>query len=251
VSLLDDTTNWLTDHANWTGPTGIPTRLEEHILVTLVVLAASIVVALPIGMLIGHTGRGIALAVAVSGGLRSIPTLGLVTLLGIWLGIGLKAPVIALLVLAFPPILTGAYAGFRAVDRDVVDTAKAIGMTPWTIVRSVELPLAATSVLNGIRSATLQIVATVTVAAYVADKGLGRYIIEGLRTRQYGEMLGGSILVIALALLLDVLFAALVRALRPAHVRAAAHRVPPEPTTTLAGATSPVAMHTPERHDLT
>ncbi|MBC7460981.1 MAG: ABC transporter permease subunit [Thermoleophilia bacterium] len=221
MSLIDDTAAWLTDHANWTGPAGIPTRVEEHLLITIVVLAASVVIALPIGMFIGHTGRGIVLAVAVSGGLRSIPTLGLVTLFGIWLGIGLEAPVIALLVLATPPILTGAYAGFRAVDRDVVDTARAIGMTPWMVVHDVELPLAATSVLNGLRSATLQIVATVTVAAYVADRGLGRYIIEGLRTRQYGEMLGGSVLVILLALLLDALFAGLVHLLRPAHVRAA------------------------------
>jgi osmoprotectant transport system permease protein len=225
MSRINDTTNWLTDAVNWSGPTGIPTRFAEHLLITLVVLAASIVVALPIGMLIGHTGRGIALAVAVSGGLRSIPTLGVVTLFGIWLGIGLEAPVIALLVLATPPILTGAYAGFRAVDRDVVDTARAIGMTPSMIVRSVELPLAASSVLNGLRSATLQIVATVTVAAYVADRGFGRYILEGLRTRQYGEMLGGSVLVIMLALLLDLLFAGLVHLLRPAHLRATPIRV--------------------------
>ncbi|MCW2972113.1 MAG: glycine/betaine transporter permease [Thermoleophilia bacterium] len=225
VSLVDDTTAWLTDAVNWSGPAGIPSRLGEHLLVSLVVLVASVVIALPIGMLIGHTGRGVVVAVAVSGGLRSIPTLGLVTLLGIWLGIGLEAPIIALLVLATPPILTGAYAGFRAVDRDVVDTARALGMTPWMVVRSVELPLAATSVLNGLRSATLQIVATVTVAAYVADRGLGRYVIEGLRTRQYGEMLGGSVLVIILALVLDVLFAGLVHLLRPAHVRAASRTV--------------------------
>jgi osmoprotectant transport system permease protein len=169
---------------------------------------------------IGHTGRGINSAVLLSGGLRALPTLGLVTLAGLWLGIGLRAPVLALVVLAIPPPLAGIYAGFQAIDRSIVDTARAIGMTERGIVRSVEFPLAAPSVVGGIRSASLQVVATVTVAAYIADAGLGRYIMEGLRTRDYGEMLAGSLLVIVLALLIDTGFAIGIRTLRPAYAPA-------------------------------
>lgn len=219
MSLFEATYVWLTNSANWSGSDGIPTRVGEHLVVTLVVLVASMAIAIPLGVLIGHTGRGIAVAVAATGGLRALPTLGLVTLLGIWLGIGLEAPVIALLVLAIPPILTGVYAGMRAVDRDVVDTARAIGMTRWGIIRSVELPLAAASVLNGVRSATLQIVATVTVAAFVADEGLGRYVIPGVRAKEYDKMFAGTVLIIALALVLDIAFALIARLARPAHLR--------------------------------
>jgi osmoprotectant transport system permease protein len=215
MSLAQDTIGWLRDSAHWSGSEGVPTRVVEHLQVTVVVMLFALAIAIPVGILIGHTGRGVAAAVLVSDGLRALPTLGVVTLVGIWLGIGLTAPVIALVILAIPPPLAGVYAGMRAVDRDVVDTARAIGMTEWGIVRDVELPLAAASVLGGIRSATVQVVATVTVAAYVADAGLGRYIIEGLRTRAYDEMLGGSLLVIALAVVLDAAYALLARVVRP------------------------------------
>lgn len=216
------TWQWLREPAHWTGPEGVPARLVEHLLVTSIVLAIALVIAAPIGIWIGHTGRGIGAAVAVAGALRALPTLGIVTLVGLWVGIGLEAPVVALVILAIPPPLAGIYGGMQAVDRDVVDASRSIGMTEWGIVRAVELPLAATSVIGGIRSAVLQIVATVTVAAYIADDGFGRYIIEGLRTRDYAMMLAGSVLVIVLALVLDALFALLQRVLRPAGDYAAA-----------------------------
>lgn len=215
MSLGGATIDWLLDAANWSGDVGIPHRIGEHLLVTVLVLAIALAIAAPLGILIGHTGRGIAAAVAVAGALRALPTLGVVTLVGLWVGIGLEAPVVALVILAIPPPLAGFSAGIRAVDRDVVDTARAVGMSGWQVVRQVELPLAATSIVGGIRSAVLQVVSTVTVAAYVADDGLGRYVLEGLRTRDYAMMLGGSLLVIALALVLDALFAALTRVARP------------------------------------
>jgi osmoprotectant transport system permease protein len=215
MNLVSDAIAWLTSRAHWSGAGSIPSRLGEHLSVTGIVLLVALFIALPLGIAIGHLGRGVAFVVAISGAARALPTLGLVTLLGIWLGIGLKAPVIALVVLAVPPLLAGIYAGMQAVDRDVVDTARAVGMTEWTIIRSVELPLALPSIVAGMRSATLQVVSTVTVAAYIADDGFGRYILEGLRTRRYDEMLAGALLVIALALVLDRAFALLEWYARP------------------------------------
>jgi osmoprotectant transport system permease protein len=140
----------------------------------------------------------------------------------------LDAPYVALTVLAIPPILAGAYTGFQAIDRTTIDAARAVGMSEGQIVRLVEMPLGLPLLIGGLRSATLQIVATATLAAYVADFGLGRFLFTGLKTRDYGEMLGGSILVILLALALEGAFA-LVRILvvprgvtagRPTDIRA-------------------------------
>jgi osmoprotectant transport system permease protein len=220
MNLVIDALAWLADPANWTGAGSIPQRLVEHLWVSLVVLAIAAAIALPVGGAVGHTGRGRELAVRVSGGLRALPTLGVLTLFGLWIGIGLRAPILALVILAIPPLLAGAYAGFESVDRRTIDAARAMGMREGQIVGKVELPLGMPIVVGGIRSATLQIIATATLAAYIADEGLGRFIFSGLKTRDYGEMLGGSILVILLALLVDGLFAIAQRLVVPAGVRA-------------------------------
>jgi osmoprotectant transport system permease protein len=220
MNLVIDALAWHADPANWTGAGSIPQRLVEHLWVSLVVLAIAAAIALPVGGAVGHTGRGRELAVRVSGGLRALPTLGVLTLFGLWIGIGLRAPILALVILAIPPLLAGAYAGFESVDRRTIDAARAMGMREGQIVGKVELPLGMPIVVGGIRSATLQIIATATLAAYIADEGLGRFIFSGLKTRDYGEMLGGSILVILLALLVDGLFAIAQRLVVPAGVRA-------------------------------
>ena len=220
MNLFVDGIGWILDPANWTGPGSIPIRIAQHIAISAIVLVIAAAIALPLGGLVGHTGRGKDLAVMVSGGLRALPTLGVLTLFGIWIGIGLSAPVIALVILAIPPLLAGAYAGFEAVDRRTIDAARAMGMREDQIVGKVELPLGMPILVGGIRSATLQIVATATLAAYVADFGLGRFIFEGLKTRDYAEMLGGSILVIILALVVDGCFAITQRLVVPAGVRA-------------------------------
>ncbi|WP_448004401.1 ABC transporter permease [Agromyces bauzanensis] len=220
MNLFLDALAWLADPVNWSGSGSIPQRLGEHLWVSLVVLLIAAAIALPVGGVVGHTGRGRELAVRVSGGLRALPTLGVLTLFGLWLGIGLQAPVLALIILAIPPLLAGAYAGFESVDRRTIDAARAMGMREGQIAGKVELPLGMPIVVGGIRSATLQIIATATLAAYVADAGLGRFIFEGLKTRDYPQMLGGSILVILLALLVDGLFAITQRLVVPAGVRA-------------------------------
>ncbi|WP_430646619.1 ABC transporter permease [Agromyces sp. GXS1127] len=219
MNLFLDALAWLVDPANWTGPGSIPQRTWEHLWVSALVLVIASVIALPLGAIVGHTGRGREPAVMVSGGLRALPTLGVLTLFGIWIGIGLAAPVIALVILAIPPLLAGAYAGFESVDRRTIDAARAMGMRELQVVGKVELPLGLPIVVGGIRSATLQIIATATLAAYIADEGLGRFIFAGLKTRDYGEMLGGSILVILLALVIDGCFALTQRVVVPAGVR--------------------------------
>jgi osmoprotectant transport system permease protein len=220
MNLFVDAIAWILDPVNWTGPGSIPIRVEQHILISAIVLVIAAAVALPLGGLVGHTGRGKDVAVSVSGGLRALPTLGVLTLFGIWIGIGLSAPIIALVILAIPPLLAGAYAGFESVDRRTIDAARAMGMREDQIVGKVELPLGMPILVGGIRSATLQIIATATLAAYVADFGLGRFIFEGLKTRNYAEMLGGSMLVILLALVVDGAFALTQRFVVPAGVRA-------------------------------
>ncbi|SIN78189.1 ABC transporter permease [Agromyces cerinus] len=233
MNLLLDGIAWILDPANWTGVGSIPERIAQHLAISATVLVISALIALPIGTLVGHTGRGKELVVTVSGGLRALPTLGLLTLLALWLGIGLQAPIIALVVLALPPLLAGAYSGLESVDRRTVDAARAMGMREGQIIGKVEVPLGMPIIVGGIRSATLQIIATATLAAYIADDGLGRFIFAGLKTRDYAEMLGGSILVILLALAIDGLFAIIQRLVVPAGVRATRTRElrsrPPRP----------------------
>jgi osmoprotectant transport system permease protein len=207
MTFLLDAFAWLVDAKNYAGPAGIPTRLLEHLLFTLVTVLTASVIAIPAGYLIGHTGRGRGLMISVTGALRAIPTLGLLTVVALSVGIGLGAPFVALTVLAIPPILAGAYTGFEAVNRSTIDAARAMGMSELQIVRKVEIPLGLPLLIGGVRSATLQVIATATLAAYVADVGLGRYLFAGLRTADYAQMLGGSILVILLALVLEAVFA--------------------------------------------
>ncbi|PZF66531.1 ABC transporter permease [Curtobacterium sp. MCBD17_013] len=209
---------WVFDPTNYPGPTGIPTRLWEHVWITLLAVGIAAVIAIPIGFAIGHTGRARSVAIALSGGIRALPTLGVLTLLGIALGVGLSAPLIALVVLAIPSVLAGAYAGIEAVDPVTVDAARAMGMTEWQILWKVEIPLGLPLLIGGIRAAVLQVVATATLAAYVGAGGLGGYLFLGLKIQDYAEMLGSSILVIALAIVFEILFAGFQRAVVPVGV---------------------------------
>lgn len=211
---------WIFDPAHLGGPDGVLTRVGEHVWYTIVTLVIAVLIALPVGLAIGHTGRGRTLAVQVSGGLRSLPTLGVVTLLGLWFGIGLTAPLVAMVVLALPPILAGGYAGVDAVDRNTIDAARAVGMTGWQVLLKVELPLALPLIIGGIRSACLQVIATWTVAAILPLGGLGRFLYDALPLRDYPQMLAGSILVIALALVADGLFAVVQKLVVPRGVLA-------------------------------
>ena len=218
MNLLIDAFAWIFDPAHLGGPNGIPIRLVQHLTISLVVLVIASVIAIPLGYLIGHTGRGRSLAVSLTGGFRALPTLGLLIVVALWLGIGVEAPIIALVVLAVPPILAGAYSGFEAIDRRTIDSARAVGMTEGQIVRKVEVPLGLPLLIGGLRSATLQVIATATLADYVGAGGLGRFIFVGLKSNDYSQMLAGSLLVIALALLSEGIFAVLQKLVVPRGV---------------------------------
>jgi len=166
----------------------------------------------PVGVPVGHTRRGAAAVGAVTGAARSIPTLGLLTVFGLAFGIGLKAPVLALVILAIPSLLAGTYAGIQAIDPAIPSAAKAVGMSPAQVIGKVEIPLALPVIVGGIRAAVLQVIATATLAAYISDTGLGRYLFSGLKSRDYTQMLGGAFVVILLALLMEVILASLQRA---------------------------------------
>lgn len=211
MNLFGEALAWLVDPAHWSGSGSIPIRTAEHLGLTAVALLGAALLALPAGAAIGHARRGAALVGGIVGAARALPTLGLLTLLALALGIGIEAPLIALIILAIPSLFAGAYSGVQAIDPAVPDAAAAIGMTPWQVLMQAELPLALPVILGGVRAATLQIVSTATLAAYVADVGLGRYLFAGLKTRDYPQMLAGALLVVALTLAIDLLLGAMQR----------------------------------------
>ncbi|WP_462418674.1 ABC transporter permease [Kytococcus sp. Marseille-QA3725] len=211
---------WLTDPLNWQGTDGIAMQAVRHLAYSLTALAMACLVAVPLGLWIGHTGKGSVVAVNLTGGLRALPSLGLL-LLG-WIILARWIPgdlafvlpsLLVLAVLAIPPVLSGVYSGIAEVDPAARDAAKGMGMTGWQVLRQVEIPVALPLILSGLRAGLLQIIATATIAAYVSLGGLGRYLIDGLAFRDYSMMAGGALLVAALALLMELVFSLLQRAL--------------------------------------
>lgn len=200
---MNDVIEWLTDPAHWSGSTGIPTRILEHLGYTGLTVLLGVLIAVPLGALIGHTGRGTFLVAGLSNGLRALPELGLLTLLVLLTYVGLFPVILSLVVLAIPPLLAGTYAGVRNVDRSVVDAARGMGMRETTVLLRVELPNALPLILGGLRAATLQVIATATIAAYVALGGLGRFVIDGNYARDYPQMAGGAVVIAVLALVVE------------------------------------------------
>jgi osmoprotectant transport system permease protein len=207
VSFLQQAVAYLLTADNWRGPVGLAARMGEHLEYTAAAVGASALIAVPLGLLIGHTGRGMLLVVAAVNGLRSLPTLGVLLLGVLVFGLGLAPPLVALMLLGVPALLAGTYAGVAAVDPTVVDAARAMGMTEAQVLLRVEAPNALPLILGGLRNATLQVVATATVAAYASLGGLGRYLIDGIKEREFHLALVGALMVAALALVLDGLLA--------------------------------------------
>lgn len=206
MNYITEAIAWILDPANAWGSDGVWARSAEHLGYTLLAVAAACVIAIPLGYLVGHTRRGRGLVVVSSGAARALPTLGVVTLVGLVLGIGLVAPLVALVLLAVPSVLAGAYAGLEAIDPRTVDAARAMGMSEWQVLTRVEIPLGLPLLLGGIRSATLQVIATATLAAYVGAGGLGRFLFLGLKTQDYPQMLAAALLVVLIALILEGVF---------------------------------------------
>lgn len=157
-NVVTDALDWLTDPAQWTGAGGVPARLAEHLQYTGLVLLIAAAIAVPVGLYVGHTGRGRVGIVALAGALRALPTLGLLTLFVLLAGIGLMPPIWALVILTVPPLLAGTYAGISSVDRNVVDAARAMGMTGRQVLFRAELPNALPVMMGGFRTGVLQAV---------------------------------------------------------------------------------------------
>ncbi|WP_405650595.1 ABC transporter permease [Streptomyces sp. NBC_00019] len=208
MTTLTDTWDWLTDSAHWAGDDGIWHRLLQHLVLTVVCLVISCLIALPVALVLGHLGKGGALAVNISNVGRAVPTFAvlvllLVTPVGDW---GEGPTVVALVLFALPPLLTNAYVGMREVDRGVVRAARGMGMTGRQMLLHVELPLALPMVLTGVRIAAVQLVATATIAALAGGGGLGRIITAGFNLASTPQVVAGAVLVAVFALIVEGFF---------------------------------------------
>jgi osmoprotectant transport system permease protein len=222
VNLFVDAFAWIADPVNWQGNGSIPQRISEHLGYTAIAMIVAVLIAVPLGWYIGHTGRGKELVVGLTGAARALPSFGLLFLFVMVAGVTQREPaaVIVLMLLAVPPVLAGAYAGFEVIDRRIIDSARSMGMTEWQILWKVEVPLGLPLLFGGLRSGVLQVVATAVLISYIGLGGLGYDIVQGIALRRFDQMLGSALLIIALALLLDALFAALERYAVPRGVRA-------------------------------
>jgi osmoprotectant transport system permease protein len=216
VSSWSKLVDYLTTASHWTGNAGILHRLEQHLALTAVSIGIAAVIALPLGLVLGHVGRGGTLAINITNIGRAIPTFAVLTLLTLSpAGIGNRSTVIALVLFALPPLVTNSYIGLREVDSEVRDAARGMGMSGWQLFRRVELPLGMPLVMAGIRIATVQVWATATIAALVGTGGLGRLITDGLSSHDQGQLLAGAVLVAAFAIVVEGLLALLQRQVDP------------------------------------
>jgi osmoprotectant transport system permease protein len=208
------------DGANWSGPSGIPARLLEHFGYTFLAFVLTVLLALPLGLWTGHTGRGGILMTLLANAARALPTYGLLVLLVVLYGIGLVPILVPLVALAVPPVLLNSYEGIRGVDPALTDAARGMGMTRMQVLLRAQLPVALPLILVGMRTAAVQIVATATIAASVSFGGVGRPIVDGLARSDYALVVGGAALAAVCSLVVLGIFAVLYRVLVSEGVRA-------------------------------
>ncbi|MER5806855.1 ABC transporter permease [Streptomyces sp. NPDC002033] len=205
MGVLGQTWDWLADGANWSGESGVWHRLGEHVYVSGIALAVACAIALPLGLWLGHIGKGGALAVNVSNAGRAVPVFAVLALFMVspLRSAGYLPTIVALVLFAVPPLLTNAYVGMREVDRSVVEAARGMGMSGRQLFLKVELPLARGLVMTGLRSGAVQVIATATIAAMVGQGGLGRIITAGFNTYNTPQVVAGALLVALLALVVE------------------------------------------------
>jgi osmoprotectant transport system permease protein len=218
MTIVAETVAWLSNPASWAGPSGIPTRIGEHVGISLAALLIALLIALPAGLYVGHTRRGTGVAIGIANVGRAVPSLALIGLvlpitqaLDPVNGFSLYPTVFAMVVLAIPPVLVNADAGIRGVDAEVVEAARGMGLTEGHVLRHIELPLALAVILGGVRSATVQVIATTTLGAIFALGGLGRFIVDGIAQNDDGMLFGGVVLVGGLAMTAEVILVGLQR----------------------------------------
>ena len=209
MSIFGEVLRWFADPAHWEGSFGIPNRLWEHVQMSLLATLTAAAIALPVGIVLGHFGRGGNLAMNVSNVGRAVPSFAILVLAFQLFGIGAVPAFIALVALAVPPIITNSYVGMRDVDPDLREAARGLGMREHVQVLRVEMPVALPVIMAGIRTAGVQVVATATLAAVVAWGGLGRYIVDGFAQRDFVQIFAGAILVAGLAMLAELALAGL------------------------------------------
>ena len=221
MNLFVEAIEWILAPERAGGALPLVEAISTHLRYTLIAVAIAAVIAIPAGYVIGHTGRGRGIAVALAGAARALPSFGLVLGLVLIIGVMYKveASITAFVLLAIPAILAGAYSGIEAIDRRVLDGARAVGMSPWQLLMKVEAPLGLPLLVGGLRSATLQVVATVTLMGYVGNWGLGFHIVQGIQLRSFDQILGAALVIVVLAVALDAAFAIIQRLVVPAGVQ--------------------------------
>jgi osmoprotectant transport system permease protein len=207
MELVSDVVEWFADPAHWSGENGVPYRLAQHVGISAASVAIAAAIALPIGLYIGHTHRGQALAINLGNLGRAVPTLAAIAILVPFTqaidparGFNLYPTIIAMVVLAIPPILVNTSTGVGEVDRDLVESARGMGMTEGQVLRRIEVPVAIPVIVGGLRSASVQVIATATLGAVYGLGALGGYIVEGVAQRDDGRLFAGVTLVALLAL---------------------------------------------------
>ena len=235
MSLIDQTLAWLTDPAHWSGSNGIPIRLFEHLALSGIAFVIAMLIALPIGLAVGHTGRGATVAVNLANLGRAVPslaTIGIVLPLTQAfdpnLGFVFYPTLIGLVILVLPPILVNAYAGVAGVDRDLIEAARGMGMRERQILFRTEIPIAFPVIMAGLRLAAVTIVATANLGAIFGFGGLGRYLVDGIAQRDDGQLFGGVVLAAGLTLITEGVFAVLQRLVESPGLRLAAEGSDPE-----------------------
>ena len=225
MDLVTAVVAWFADPAHWSGPNGVPERLGQHVGISLLSVAIAAAIALPMGLYIGHTRRGQALAINLANVGRAVPSLAAIAIVVPFtqmidpgLGFNLYPTIVAMVVLAIPPILVNTYAGVAEVDPDLVESARGMGMTERQLLGRVEIPVALPIIVGGIRSASVQVIATATLGAIYGLGALGGYIVEGVAQRDDGRLFAGVVLVALLALVAEGGLALVQRRLAVARV---------------------------------
>jgi len=230
MNIFEQALVWLNDPLNWTNPDGILARTAEHLWISLAAVVLGVVVAVPIGVWLGHSGRGGGLVVAVANLTRAIPTIALLMIFPLTaIGFGRPPIILALAIFAIPPLLANSYLGVREVDPEVRDAARGMGLSGWQLITRVELPLAVPYLLSGFRTAAVQVVATATLAAFVNGGGLGMIISRGfgLGIASGGDqIIAGGLVVIVLCLAVEAALALIQRLLTPRALRGARAGMP-------------------------
>jgi osmoprotectant transport system permease protein len=219
---MTDLVNWFLTPEHIVGAGGVVQRVIEHLILSLAAIATATAIGLPVGLYIGHTKRFANVAINVANIGRALPSYALVVMilpisltLSPEYGLDPIPTFVAMSLLAIPPILVGAYAGLRAVDRDLVEASRGMGLREGQILTQIELPLASSVIVGGFRTATLQVIATATIGAIVSGGGLGRFIVDGIHNQDYTQVGAGVVLVASLAIGADLILAAVQRRLTP------------------------------------